>query len=164
MGGKLILNLSLLVGQIFLWQSCMHKSDRVTVENTKKEITAVSISTIGGFTTVPSNGYTVRITRDSVYCLFSAIDTAQSTLKSYANTEEKWSLLLDKIDLEKFADAKDGESRQPYDGIDIKISITAKSGEYTKLNADNSPSWNRVYRQLEESFSPQSLGNKKINK
>jgi len=130
-------------------------------ENTKNEITAVSISTIGGFTTTPSNGYTIRITRDSVYHSFSAIDTAHSTLKSYANTEDKWNLLLDKIDLEKFADAKEGESRQPYDGIDIRISIQAKSGKYTKLNADNNPSWNRVYRQLEESFSPHSFENKK---
>lgn len=161
MDRKLILNLSLLVGQLFLWQSCTHNSHRVTAENTKKnEITAVSISTIGGFTATPSNGYTIRITRDSVYHLFSAIDTAHSTLKSYANTGDKWNLLLDKIDLEKFADAKEEESRQPYDGIDIKISIKAKSGEYTKLNADNNPSWNRIYRQLEESFSPQPLEKK----
>ena len=161
MDRTLILNLSLLVGQLFLWQSCTHNSHRVTAENTKKnEITAVSISTIGGFTATPSNGYTIRITRDSVYHLFSAIDTAHSTLKSYANTEDKWNLLLDKIDLEKFADAKEEEARQPYDGIDIKISIKAKSGEYTKLNADNNPSWNRIYRQLEESFSPQPLEKK----
>lgn len=164
MDRKLILNLSLLVGQLFLGQSCTHNSHRVTAENTTKEITAVSISAIGGFTAVPSNGYTIRITRDSVYYLFSAIDTAHSTLKSYANTEDRWKLLLNKIDLEKFADAKEGESRQPYDGIDIKISIQAKNREYTKLNADNSPSWNLVYRQLEESFSPQSLENKKIDK
>ncbi len=161
MDRKLILNLSLLVGQLLLWQSCTHNSHRVMAENTKNEITAVSISTIGGFTTTPSNGYTIRITRDSVYHSFSAIDTAHSTLKSYANTEDKWNLLLDNIDLEKFAHAKEGESRQPYDGIDIRISIQAKSGKYTKLNADNNPSWNRVYRQLEESFSPHSFENKK---
>ncbi len=161
MDRKLILNLSLLVGQLLLWQSCTHNSHRVMAENTKNEITAVSISTIGGFTTTPSNGYTIRITRDSVYHSFSAIDTAHSTLKSYANTEDKWNLLLDNIDLEKFAHAKAGESHQPYDGIDIRISIQAKSGKYTKLNADNNPSWNRVYRQLEESFSPYSFENKK---
>jgi hypothetical protein len=68
---------------------------------------------------------------------------------------------LNKIELEKFADAKEGESRQPYDGIDIKISIETKSGKYAKLNADNSPSWDRLYRQLEGSFSPQSLENEK---
>jgi len=157
MNGKLIINLSLLLVQALLVQGCLYKSQQTTTDNTENEITAVSISTIGGFTAVPSNGYTIRITRDSVYCLFSAIDTAQSTLKSYSNTEEKWNLLLDKIELEKFADAKEGESRQPYDGIDIKISITTKKGRYVKLNADNSPSWDRLYRQLEGSFSPKLL-------
>ncbi len=164
MGGKLILQLSLLVVQLFLWQSCTHNSHRVTAENNKNEITAVSIYTVGGFTVTPSKGYTMKITRDSVYCLFSAIDTAQSTIKSYGNTEDKWNSLLDKIDLEKFIDAKEEESRQPYDGIDIKISITTKKGQYVKLNADDNPSWSRVYRQLEESFPPQSYGNKKLDK
>ena len=164
MGGKLILKFSLLVGQLFLWESCTHNSHRVTVENTKNEITAVSFSTVGGFTATPSKGYTIKITRDSVYCLFSAIDTAQSTLKSYVNTEDKWNFLLDKIDLEKFIAAKEEESRQPYDGIDIKISIATKKGQYVKLNAYDSPSWNRVYRQLEESFPPKSYGNKKLDK
>ncbi|WP_394678776.1 hypothetical protein [uncultured Sphingobacterium sp.] len=161
MGGKLILILSFLFAQVLLVQGCLYKSQQTITDNTKKEITAVSISTIGGFTAVPSNGYTMRITRDSVYCLFSAIDTAHSALKSYSNTEEKWNLLLNKIELEKFADAKEGESHQPYDGIDIKISIETKSGKYAKLNADNSPSWDRLYRQLEGSFSPQSLENEK---
>lgn len=159
MGGKLILKFSLLVGQLFLWESCTHNSHRVKVENTKTEITAVSFSTVGGFTATPSKGYTIKITRDSVYCLFSAIDTAQSTLKSYGNTEDKWNFLLDKIDLEKFIAAKEEESRQPYDGIDIKISIATKKGQYVKMNAYDSPSWNRVYRQLEESFPPKSYGN-----
>lgn len=161
MGGKLILNLSFLFAQVLLVQGCLYKSQQTITDNTKKEITAVSISAIGGFTAVPSNGYTMRITRDSVYCLFSAIDTAHSAIKSYSNTEEKWNLLLNKIELERFADAKEGESRQPYDGIDIKISIETKSGKYTKLNADNSPSWDRLYRHLEGSFSPQSLENEK---
>lgn len=97
MGGKLILQFSLLVGQLFLGESCTHHSHRVTAENTKDEITAVSISMVGGFTVTPSKGYTMKITRDSIYCLFSAIDTAQSTLKSYVNTEDKWNLLLDKL-------------------------------------------------------------------
>ncbi|WP_343570874.1 hypothetical protein [Sphingobacterium sp.] len=161
MGGKLILNLSFLFAQVLLVQGCLYKSQQTITDNTKKEITAVSISAIGGFTAVPSNGYTMRITRDSVYFLFSAIDTAHSALKSYSNTEEKWNLLLNKIELEKFADAKEGESRQPYDGIDIKISIETKSGKYSKLNADSSPSWDRLYRHLEGSFSPQSLENEK---
>ncbi len=48
MGGKLILQFSLLVGQLFLGESCTHNSHRVTAENTKDEITAVSISMVGG--------------------------------------------------------------------------------------------------------------------
>ncbi|WP_312743350.1 hypothetical protein [Sphingobacterium multivorum] len=163
MGGKLILQFSLLFGQLFLGESCTHNSHRVTAVNTKNEITAVSISMVGGFTVTPSKGYTMKITRDSIYCLFSAIDTAQTTLKSYVNTEDKWNLLLDKIDLEKFIAAKEEESRQPYDGIDIKISITTKKGQYVKLNADDNPSWNRVYKQLEEYFPPQAYGNKKLD-
>jgi len=159
MGGKLIINLSLLVAQTLLVQGCLYKSQQTTTDNTKNEITAVSFSTVGGFTATPSKGYTIKITRDSVYCLFSAIDTAQSTLKSYGNTEDKWNFLLDKIDLEKFIAAKEEESRQPYDGIDIKISIATKKGQYVKMNAYDSPSWNRVYRQLEESFPPKSYGN-----
>lgn len=137
--------------------SCNIKHNKNVVENenktnkdTSNEIEAIILSTYGGRSTIISQTYI--ITKDSVHYTLLAHDTTKNKIRAYKNSQQNWKKLIDKVDLKNFEKIEDQESRQAYDGNDTKISIKTKDNQFKKMNAEKSPIWREIYKEIVETY------------
>lgn len=135
---------------ILLLISCSEKKQSTTspkenIESEQKEtIQSIEINNAGG-----QLGYvsTFRMIRDSI--IFNSDMTAAPNKKTELRKPLKKgeaAKIFHDIDLKDFNRAVEGQSKQPFDGIDEVITIQTQKKEYSKRNADDNKTWMKIQR------------------
>ena len=140
----------ILLLSILLLINCSEKKQSTTspkenIESEQKEtIQSIEINSAGG-----QLGYvsTFRMTRDSV--IFNSDMTAASNKKTELRKPLKKGeaeKVFENFDLKDFNHAVEGQSKQPFDGIDEVITIQTEKKDYSKRNADDNKTWMKIQR------------------
>ena len=135
---------------ILLLISCTEKKQSTTspkenIESEQKEtILSIEINSAGG-----QLGYvsTFRMTRDSV--IFNSDMTAAPNKKiEFRKSLKKGEAekIFENFDLKHFNRAVEGQSKQPFDGIDEVITIQTEKKDYSKRNAYDNKTWMKIQR------------------
>ena len=143
---------------ILLLISCTEKkqsrtSPKKNIESEQKEtILSIEINSAGG-----QLGYvsTFRMTRDSI--IFSSDMTAAPNKKTELRKPLKKGeaeKIFEDFDLNDFNRAVEGQSKQPFDGLDDVITIQTQKKEYAKRNAYDNKTWMKIL-QLESKYVDQ---------
>ena len=140
----------ILLLSILLLISCSEKKQSRTspeenIESEQKEtIQSIEINSAGG-----QLGYvpTFRMTKDSI--IFNSDMTAAPNKKTELRKPLKKGeaeKVFENFDLKDFNHAVDGQSKQPFDGIDEVITIQTEKKDYSKRNADDNKTWMKIQR------------------
>lgn len=133
---------------ILLLISCSEKkqsrtSPKENIESEQKEtIQSIEINSAGG-----QLGYvsTFRMTRDSI--IFNSDMTAAPNKKTELRKPLKKGeaeKIFEDLDLNDFNRADEGQSKQPFDGLDEVITIQTEKQEYSKRNAYDNKTWTKI--------------------
>ena len=140
----------ILLVSILLLISCSEKKQSRTspeenIESEQKEtIQSIEINSAGG-----QLGYvpTFRMTKDSI--IFNSDMTAAPNKKTELRKPLKKGeaeKVFENFDLKDFNHAVEGQSKQPFDGIDEVITIQTEKKDYSKRNADDNKTWMKIQR------------------
>lgn len=140
----------ILLVSILLLISCSEKKQSTTspeenIESEQKEtIQSIEINSAGG-----QLGYvpTFRMTKDSI--IFNSDMTAAPNKKTELRKPLKKGeaeKVFENFDLKDFNHAVEGQSKQPFDGIDEVITIQTEKKDYSKRNADDNKTWMKIQR------------------
>ena len=140
----------ILLLSILLLISCSEKKQSRTspeenIESEQKEtIQSIEINSAGG-----QLGYvpTFRMTKDSI--IFNSDMTAAPNKKTELRKPLKKGeaeKVFENFDLKDFNHAVEGQSKQPFDGIDEVITIQTEKKDYSKRNADDNKTWMKIQR------------------
>lgn len=143
---------------ILLLISCTEKKQSTTspkenIESEQKEtIQSIEINNAGG-----QLGYvsTFRMIRDSI--IFNSDMTAAPNKKTALRKPLKKGeaeKIFEDLDLKDFNHAVEGQSKQPFDGIDNVITIQTQKKDYSKRNAPDNKTWMNIL-QLESKYVDQ---------
>lgn len=143
---------------ILLLISCSEKKQSTTspeenIESEQKEtIQSIEINNAGG-----QLGYvsTFRMIRDSI--IFNSDMTAAPNKKTELRKPLKKGeaeKVFENFDLKDFNHAVEGQSKQPFDGIDEVITIQTEKKNYAKRNAYDNKTWMKIL-QLESKYVDQ---------
>lgn len=148
----------ILLLSILLLISCSEKKQSRTspeenIESEQKEtIQSIEINSAGG-----QLGYvsTFRMTKDSI--IFNSDMTAAPDKKTaFRNPLKKGESekIFEDLDLKDFDRAVEGQSKQPFDGIDEVIIVQTEKKEYSKRNAYDNKTWMKILK-LESKYVDQ---------
>lgn len=106
------------------------------------QILAVEVKSAGG-----QLGYTsqLRLTADSTfYTRTIMMEASQNDAFRRPTDPALWQSLTGDLNVDRFRNAASGESVQPVDGIDTEISILTNRDTISRLNAHESPEWQKI--------------------
>ena len=135
---------------ILLLINCSEKKQSTTspkenIESEQKEtIQSIEINSAGG-----QLGYvsTFRMTRDSI--IFNSDMTAAPNKKTAFRKPLKKGeaeKIFEDLDLKDFNRAVEGQSKQPFDGIDEDIIVKTAEQDYSKRNAYDNKTWMKILK------------------
>lgn len=138
----------ILLLSVLLLISCTEKKQSTTspkenIESEQKEtIKSIEINNAGG-----QLGYvsTFRMTGDSI--IFNSDMTAAPNKKTALRKPLKKGeaeKIFEDLDLKDFNRAVEGQSKQPFDGIDNVITIQTQKKEHSKRNAPDNKTWMKI--------------------
>lgn len=128
--------------------SCSHKTEEQKIIKTENPVKSVSIASFGG-----QLGYStsMKITKDSLYYdLNVAVDSTKRKHIQKPNTSYKLEDLINPDHIVSFSKVKNGESRQPVDGIDTEITIETDKNRYAVINGWDDKVWQKTNQKMEE--------------
>ena len=139
----LLLSILLLISCSEKKQSRISPKENIASEQ-KETILSIEINSAGG-----ELGYvsTFRMTRDSI--IFNSDMTAapnkKTELRKPLKKGEAENFFSD-LDLKDFNRAVEGQSKQPFDGIDEDIIVKTAEQDYSKRNAYDNKTWMKILK------------------
>lgn len=144
----------LMISSIITLAGCKENKQKADQHSTvhTEAIESVKVISAGGAMGFSSS---TLIDKDSIhYSRTVAANEAENFSYHKKVKPEDWKKLVGAIDQKLFAAAKEGKSVQPVDGIDTQIIVTTSTGDISKMNAYDVPTWKGI-RDLADQFSGQ---------